>query len=162
MAGGVRVSGLQSDTFENLDALLSEWAANSDEAFIACVARHGVIVLHKAYGTRDGQPMTTTTQSPMASTTKLLAGTAMTMVLDLEQVDLYDPIDKFLPEFAGIEVENPATIRDLYTHSVFDFVSNFPPSPNGGFLLRSPSYGGQEGGQARFGFRISPSRPEIR
>ena len=70
--------------------------------------------------------MTTTTQSPMASTTKLLAGTAMTMVLDLEQVDLYDPIDKFLPEFAGIEVENPAAIPGSLYPLGFRFCFEFP------------------------------------
>ena len=110
-------AGMKPDAAAKIDAVCSAWAGDSDQAFAVCVVRRGVIVLHKAYGTRDGQPMTTRTTSWMASITKLLSGTLMMMLVDQGRVDLDDPIDKHLPAFRDIEVDRAMTVRDLYTHT---------------------------------------------
>jgi CubicO group peptidase (beta-lactamase class C family) len=110
-------AGMKSDAPEQIDAVCQAWVADSDEPFAVCIARHGVIVLHKAYGQRDGKPMTVNDKSWMASITKLLSGTLMMMLVDQELVDLDDRVDKFIPALRSIEVKTPLTIRHLYTHT---------------------------------------------
>lgn len=82
-----------------------------------CVARHGVIVLHKAYRERDGRPVLLTDNSWMASISKLLSGTLMMMLVDQGRVGLDDPVAKFLPAFRDSSAPTPLTIRHLYTHT---------------------------------------------
>jgi CubicO group peptidase (beta-lactamase class C family) len=115
--GTLEEAGMKPDAADRIDAVLKEWAADTDEAFIACVARHGVVVLHKAYGTRDGKPMTTETKSYMASLTKLIHGSSMMMLVDQGLVDLDAPAAMYLPELAGIKVATPPTVRHLMTHT---------------------------------------------
>ena len=43
---------MKPEAAAKLDALLKQWAADSDEPFSVCIARHSVIVLHRAYGSR--------------------------------------------------------------------------------------------------------------
>ncbi len=115
--GTLADAGMKSDTADKIDAVCKEWAANDDQAFAVCIVRHGVIVLHKAYGDRDGKPMTVTTKSWMASITKTMSASLMWMLIDQGLVGLDDPVDKYLPELRGIKVEQPLTIRHLYTHT---------------------------------------------
>ena len=60
---------MKPDAAGKIDAVCREWAADDDRAFAVCIVRHGVIVLHRAYGTRDGRPITVHTKSWMASIT---------------------------------------------------------------------------------------------
>jgi len=115
--GTAEEAGMEPDTPARLDALLREWAADSDEGFAVCVARRGVVFLHQAYGEREHRPMAVTDKSWMASITKLLSGTLMMMLVDQGLVGLDDPVAEFLPAFRGVEVETPLTIRDLYVHT---------------------------------------------
>lgn len=110
-------AGMTPGSVAKLDAVLTEWAANDDQAFAVCIVRHGVLVLHKAYGQRDGQPMTVETPSWMASVTKTMSATLMMELVDRGLVSLDDPVDKFLPAFKGIQVKKPLKIRHLYTHT---------------------------------------------
>ena len=114
-------AGMKRDATEKIDAVLQAWAADSDEAFATLVARHGVIVLHKAYGVRDGKPMTTETKSWMASITKTLSANLMMMLVDQGLVDLDDRADKYLPPLREATSIRPLTVRHLYTHT-----SGFP------------------------------------
>ena len=116
-AGAAEEAGMKPDAAAQIDAVLSEWSKDTDEAFAVCVARHGVIVLHKAYGVRDGKPMTSETKSWMASITKMLSGTCMMMLVDQGLIDLDDPVDKYLPPLRGLRKDTPLTIRHLYTHT---------------------------------------------
>jgi len=116
-AGTLVEAGMKPDTVEKLDALLTKWAADSDQGFAVFLARHGVIVLERAYGEREGRPMTLADKSSMASITKLLAGTGMMIAVDQGRVDLDDPVAKFLPAFRGVKAERPLTLRHLYTHT---------------------------------------------
>jgi len=115
--GSPEEAGMKPDAADKIDALLQEWAANSDESFAVCIARHGVIVLHQAYGQRGGRPMTVDDRSWMASITKLLSGSLMMMLVDQGLVDLDEPVDKFIPALRDIEVTTPLTVRHLYTHT---------------------------------------------
>lgn len=115
--GTLAEAGMQPDALEKIDAVLKAWAADTDEAFAVCVVRNGVIVIHRAYGTRDGQPMTVNTKSWMASITKTMSATLMMMLVDQEIVELDVPIDNYIPELKNVHVPTPLTIRHLYTHT---------------------------------------------
>ncbi|MDP6379902.1 MAG: serine hydrolase domain-containing protein [Phycisphaerae bacterium] len=114
--GTLEEAGMKPGAAKQIDGVLSAWADDSGEPFAVCIVRHGVIVLHKAYGLRGGKPMTLTTRSAMASITKLLSATLMMMLVD-RGVDLDAPVEKYLPVFGDIEVRAPLTIRHLYTHT---------------------------------------------
>ena len=115
--GTAEEAGFRPDAAEKIDAACRAFEAETDEAFTICVVRHGVIVIHKAYGTRGDGPMTVDTKSWMASVTKAMSATTMMMLIDRGIVGLDDPIDESLPELRGISVETPLTIRHLYTHT---------------------------------------------
>jgi CubicO group peptidase (beta-lactamase class C family) len=115
--GTAAEAGVKADTADKIDAVLKEFAADTDQAFAVCIVRHGVIVLHKAYGTRDDRPMTVDTKSWMASITKTMSASLMMMLVDQGSVSLDDPVEKFIPAIKGIKVEKPLLIRHLYTHT---------------------------------------------
>ena len=116
-SGSLMEAGFKPDAAEKIDVALQGWAGDTDQAFAVCVVRHGVIAFHKAYGMRDGKPMTTETKSWMASITKPMCATLMMMLVDKGIVGLDDPIEKYLPQLNNIRVETPITIRHLYTHT---------------------------------------------
>jgi CubicO group peptidase (beta-lactamase class C family) len=115
--GTATEAGMKPDAVEKIDAVCRAWAADSDEGFAVCLARRGTVFFHKAYGQRDGRPMTLTDKSYMASISKLLAGTQMLMLVDQGLVRLDEPIDRYLPALRGIRVKTPLTIRHLLTHT---------------------------------------------
>jgi CubicO group peptidase (beta-lactamase class C family) len=108
---------MKPDAAKKIDAGCKEWAADDDQAFAVCIARKGIIVLHAAYGTRDGKPITVTTKSWMASITKPMSATLMMMLADQGLVSLDDPVEKYLPALRELRKDNPLTIRHLYTHT---------------------------------------------
>ncbi|MEM8782662.1 MAG: serine hydrolase [Planctomycetota bacterium] len=115
--GAADQAGMNPEAVAAIDELLTQWAQDSDEGFIACVARRGVVVLHRAYGTRDGEPMTTQTPSAMASLSKLVSGTQVMMAVDAGLIDLDEPVDTYLPELRGAGFAVVPTMRHLYTHT---------------------------------------------
>lgn len=110
-------AGVQPDAAGKIDAVCRQWAEKGGEGCGVCVVRHGVIVLHQAYGMRDGKPMTVNDASGMASVTKLINGTLLMMLIDQRRVQLDDPVAKYLPAFSGIQAKTPLTLRHLYTHT---------------------------------------------
>ncbi len=115
--GTCEQAGMKPDTAEKIDAVLAEWAENSDQPFNACVARDGIVFFHKAYGSRDGVPVTTQTRHVVFSITKALSGSLLMMFVGQGVISLDDPVEKFLPEFKGVDIKTPATIHHLFTHT---------------------------------------------
>ncbi len=115
--GSLEQAGMLPDFPAELDAVLNEWATNTDEAFVVCVVRHGIVAFHKAYGTRDGKPMTVDTPSWMASLTKLLSGACIMMIVDQGLISLDTPVDTILPALRINPSPTPFTFRNLYTHT---------------------------------------------
>jgi len=115
--GTMAGAGMVYDAPQRIDRVLLEWAADTDEPFIACVARHGVLVLHKAYGQRDDEPMTTRTLTWMASLSKLVSGTCVMMAVDQGLMDLDAPIDTYSPAHSGAKFNKMPTMRHLYSHT---------------------------------------------
>ncbi len=101
----------------SLDGVLQEWWEKSKEPFAVCVARDGVVFYQKAFGDRDGTPMTVDRPSWIASISKFMSGTLMMMLVDQGLVDLDDRVDTYLPPLRDVPVERPLIIRNLYTHT---------------------------------------------
>ena len=116
-AGTETEAGMKPGTAAKIDAALTAWAADDDQAFAVCVVRRGVVVIHKAYGTRDGKPMTTDTPSWMASVTKPMSATLLLMLVDRGLIGMDDPVEKFVPALRGIKAGPSLRIRHLATHT---------------------------------------------
>jgi CubicO group peptidase (beta-lactamase class C family) len=110
-------AGMKPGTVENIHSVLEEWVSNSDQPFNACVARRGVLFFNRAYGSRDGVPITTDTKHVVFSISKALSGSLLMTFVDRGLIRLVDPIEKFLPEFRGSGVETSATLHHLFTHT---------------------------------------------
>ncbi len=114
--GTLAEAGFADDSVRRLDEFLTTWANDSDEGFNVCIARHGVIVLSKAYGQREGKPMTVETTSWIASITKLLSGTNVMMLADQGLVNLDEPIETYLPALR-VPVNAKPTLRHVFSHT---------------------------------------------
>ncbi len=112
-AGTPEEADIQSDAIEKLDALLTRWANDSDQAFSVCLARHSVVWFERAYGSG----MTTETPTWMASISKLLAGSLLMMLVDAKRVNLDEPIGAYLPVWRDVQTSPPLTLRHLMTHT---------------------------------------------
>lgn len=103
---------------------------------VTLVARRGHIVHFEARGYRDvdsKSPMTTDTIFRQASMTKPITSVALMMLWEEGRVILQDPVAKFLPEFANVQVSttgdasgdtgslvpprSPMTVGQLLTHT---------------------------------------------
>jgi CubicO group peptidase (beta-lactamase class C family) len=92
------------------------------------VARRGVVVAQRAYGTADlenRRPFAVDTIYPIASISKPIAVTAAMILVDDGRLGLEDPVERHLPAFghqmfrtpAGDLVHRPFTLRHLMTHT---------------------------------------------
>ncbi len=102
---------------------------------VVVIGHNGTVVFQKAYGVRklagepglDGSPspaesMTVDTVFDMASLTKVLVtSVAVLQLYEARNLNLDDPVAKYLPEFAA-NGKQAVTIRDLLTH-----YSGLPP-----------------------------------
>ncbi|MGX5819874.1 serine hydrolase domain-containing protein [Chitinophaga lutea] len=125
-AAGFSAARLQKiDSFFNA-AVRQGYAPNA----VTFVARNGRIVHHKAYGFSNLEkrtPAKTDDIFRIASQTKLITTIAAMMLYEEGRFFLDDPIEKYLPEFKGIQVmvskdslrapRRQPTIRDLLTHT---------------------------------------------
>lgn len=114
--GTLAEAGMKPDAADTIDDVCQRWAADSDQGFATLVARHGVVVLHKAYGTRDGRPMTLTDKSWMASITKLLGSNLLMMTVDQGLVDPDVPAATYLPALKDAGFNTSPTIRHFDVH----------------------------------------------
>jgi len=75
---------------------------------VALVARHGQIGLLEAVGWRDVEdkkPMQNDSIFQIMSMTKNFTGVAVMMLVEQGRIDLRRPIEDYLPEYRGIEIE---------------------------------------------------------
>jgi len=121
-------AGVKPDTTKKLDELLTSWAKDTDTGFDVCIVRHGVVVLHKAYGSRNGKPLTDTSLTSLTSTSKMVTATALMQLVDRGWFDLDRPITELPGPLNGLKTQKPVTLRALYTHTAFTV--NFDPTPD--------------------------------
>lgn len=120
-------AGFKKGTAARLDAVLQQFAKDTDHAFAVCLVRKGVIVLHKAYGERDGKPMAVDTPSWMASVTKTMSASLMLQLIGQGVVKPSDPVERYYPALAGLRKgKRPLTIHHLYTHTSGLTMDGFP------------------------------------
>jgi CubicO group peptidase (beta-lactamase class C family) len=98
-------------------------------AVMTMVARRGQVVHWEAVGTRDtasGDPLERDDIFRIYSMTKPVTSVATMMLVEEGKVALDDPLSKFVPEFAGVEVladgervaaDGPITVEHLLTHT---------------------------------------------
>ena len=122
-----------------LDAVRADLQGRIDEnklsGAVVMVAQNGEVLMHEALGyqnVEDKEPMSTDTIFRIFSMTKPVTGTALMMLYDEGKFELDDPIEKHLPELAGMEVlvsqnddgswetepaNHPMTVRELMSHT---------------------------------------------
>ena len=99
-------------------------------AVVTMVARRGQVVHWEAVGTRDtatGDPVERDDIFRIYSMTKPVTSVAVMMLVEEGKVALDDPVSKFVPEFADVEVlgdggervaaDRPMTVEHLLTHT---------------------------------------------
>lgn len=110
-------AGINPAAVDALDEVCRAWYAASNEPFAFCLVKNGVMFFDRGYGEVDGEPMTTSTPRWMASISKMMSGVLMMTLVDRGLVELDADIAAYVPELRGIAVEQPLTIRRLYTHT---------------------------------------------
>lgn len=132
--------GLSSVALGRLSTALKDRVASGHvPGAVALVARHGKIAYHEAFGTVSpgGAPMTTDAIFRIYSMTKPIVSVAVMMLWEEGRILLSDPISKYMPEFAsmqvGVEQPTPAeraiTVQDLLRHTsglTYEFRGNGP------------------------------------
>jgi len=136
LSSTVLADGISQD---RLDAIAIDMQARVDEGRLSgaviMVAKDGEIQMNEAFGHRDvgnGKPMMTNTIFRIFSMTKPVAGTALMQLYDQGKFELDDPVEKYIPEYAGMEVfvsenadgsfetepaDHAMTIRELMSHT---------------------------------------------
>ena len=103
--------GMSSERLERLDRVMQGYIDRNEVAgVVTLVARRGKVVHFSALGERDaesGAPMTHDAIFRIASMTKPIASTALMMLYEEGRFQLRDPIAKWLPEFADMQVALP-------------------------------------------------------
>jgi len=111
--GSPTEAGVRDDAPRRLDELFTRWIADSNVGFDVCIARRGVVVLHKSYGLREG------TKTALTSTSKMVTAAALMMLVDQGRLDLDRPVTELPGPLHGLKTARPVTLRALYTHTAF-------------------------------------------
>ncbi|MCY4637109.1 MAG: serine hydrolase [Acidobacteria bacterium] len=128
--------GLSAERLERLDAGLQAMVDDGRLAgTVALLARHGKIAFVDVAGVQDiesGRPMARDSIFRIFSMTKPITGVAMMMLYEEGKWRLNDPVSRYIPELAGLQVyagenddgsmklvdaDNEMTMRELMTHT---------------------------------------------
>ncbi|MCK5737643.1 serine hydrolase, partial [bacterium] len=93
-SGTTDAAEVKKDAAAKLRQLCQEWYEESGEPFNIMIARHGVIVLHEAFG-----PCEIDQKFSVASITKAVAGLTFARFVDTGLIDIDTPVGQFLPDF---------------------------------------------------------------
>ena len=118
------------------EVLKADIAAGRVPGAVIAIARHGRLVMLDAYGWRDkaaGVAMTTDTIFNIASMTKPMTTVGALMLYERGQLLIGDPLSKYFPKFANMQVagrdangepttetvpaNRPITVQDLMRHT---------------------------------------------
>ncbi len=123
--------GMSSAALERITPLLQGYIDDGElVGAVSMVARRGKVVHFEKFGTLNkdtGQEMETDSLFRIYSMTKPITTVAAMMLYEEGKLQITDPVEKFLPEFAGVRVvgeggnlvaqARPFTIQMLMTHS---------------------------------------------
>ena len=111
--------GMSAARLERLDRVMQGYIDRNQVAgVVTLVARRGKVVHFSALGKRDveaGAPMTHDAIFRIASMTKPIASVALMMLYEEGRFQLRDPIGRWLPEFADMQVAVPAPPQERLT-----------------------------------------------
>jgi CubicO group peptidase (beta-lactamase class C family) len=110
-------AGVSPDTADRIREVCEAWFEASGEPFDLLVARHGVIVIHEAFGDWPWGGMTLETPKPVASITKLITGVLFALFVDQGLIGIDDPVGLYLPDFP-VDGVNVPTLRHCFTHTM--------------------------------------------
>jgi CubicO group peptidase (beta-lactamase class C family) len=130
-------AGMSSERLQRIGTVLNgEIQAGKMPGAVLAVARRGKLVYFEAFGFRDkaaNAPMTTDTIFNIASMTKPMTAVGALMLQEQGRLLLGEPVAKYLPQFAEMQVatldqsgqamtgkvpaSRPITVRDLMLHT---------------------------------------------
>lgn len=115
--GGPHEAGAAPDLSEKIAAHCRKWADDTKSPFVLCIARHGVIVHHGAYGEDPVHgPAKLDTPMETASVAKAITGIMFAQFLDQGRVKLEDPVGSVLPDLPTTG-PHAVTFRNCFTHT---------------------------------------------
>ena len=114
--GGLAAAGVTAAQVDQLEESLNVWHRSAGKPTAIVVARNGVIVLDKVYGSLDGRPVTIDTPMLLHSAMKPLIGLQLAMYVDRGHVALDEPIGAYLPDFSR-EQDQGLTFRAGHVHA---------------------------------------------
>jgi CubicO group peptidase (beta-lactamase class C family) len=103
-----------------LSGRVEELARKDQFSGAVLIARHGKILLQRAWGRADretGAPVTLETRFRLGSMNKMFTATAILQLVEAGRLTLDDPLGKFLPDYPNREVATKVTVRHLLTHT---------------------------------------------
>lgn len=110
-SGSPEDAGLSSERLRRIgEAMQRHIAGGAISGGVTAVARHGRLVHLEAHGLMDlesRKTMTTDAQFKIMSMTKPVVGVAVMMLVEEGKVRLDDPVSRFIPEFADLQVAVP-------------------------------------------------------
>ena len=133
-------AGFSAERLARVDRMLQGYVDRREvPGVVALIARSGNVVYHRSFGYRDAETnaaMSNDVIFRIASMTKPIATVALMMLWEEGHFQLRDPISKYLPEFAGMDIAvavgpadsargpfkrvaagNPITFQHLLTHT---------------------------------------------
>jgi CubicO group peptidase (beta-lactamase class C family) len=103
--------GMSSERLQKIDDVIQEYIdADRVQGVVVGVTRRNKVVYYEAHGVIDSvrkTPMRKDTLFAMASSTKPILGVAAMMLIEEGIISPDDPVEKYLPEFKGIQVAVP-------------------------------------------------------
>ena len=109
-------AGITTAQQKKIESKLDAWYAASSEPMAIVIARNGVIVAAKGYGSVDGQPVTVNTPMKLDSAMKPLIGLQLATYLDRGFLRLDQPIGEILPDF-DTPRDRSLTFRAAHVHA---------------------------------------------
>ena len=119
--GTAEEAGMLPDRLDIAKQLTEKWVDQDIlNSAVVLVARHGVIVLHEAFGKinykPDSPPAELDTLYLMASLGKPVIATALMCLVEDGLIRLDDPVVDYIPEFIG-EGKDKVLVKQLLTHT---------------------------------------------
>jgi D-alanyl-D-alanine carboxypeptidase len=110
----------QADALAALSARGDELAKKDQFSGAVLVARHGKVLLQKAWGRahrETGAPVTPDTRFRIGSMNKMFTSVATLQLVEAGKIALDDPIGKYLTDYPNKDVASKVTVRHLLTHT---------------------------------------------
>lgn len=122
-------TGFSSERLKRLDDTMAAIVARGEvKGMATMLLRHGRVVAVRTFGNADdSRPMSRDTIFRLASMSKPVTGVALMMLYEEGKFRLDDPISKYIPEFAGLQV---ATALDKDGNPVLEPAKHAPTMRN--------------------------------